>query len=370
MNFLIFIVIIFVNSVDCDKESRIESRKSLRNDEPEFDNIPDLSTDCKTKARNESILCELKACNKFGCVNCECTDQTDGNYCKSYWDGACCYINVVDELCSEVDLKRVELYIALKAVELENTTCKDTPKHSYDCNGYEPIFDQIGGLSQNCKLEARNKSIACELNACNKFGCDGCKCANTTDEKFCKSHWDGACCYSDVIGGLCSEVDHKTVELYVAKIAEVLQSNICKEWPKNSYDCNVDIGYEPIFDQIDGISENCKLKARNKSIECELNACDKFDCPGCKCDTTEEKFCKTHWDGACCYETVLNDLCSESDQKNVELYISSKAEELESEECKDWPRSSYSCKISSGNNKKSIKLFSLIIVVMIIKYLI
>jgi hypothetical protein len=102
-----------------------------------FDSMKNqLSVDCQNNARISSIKCELDACNKFGCQNCECTDSTTEKLCNTYWDGVCCYVGVFAKFCNFYDT----IVLDVKAKSIENTFCTGYPRDSYKCNGSISIF--------------------------------------------------------------------------------------------------------------------------------------------------------------------------------------------------------------------------------------
>ncbi len=95
-----------------------------------------LSVNCQNNACDGSIQCELNACHKFDCHNCECTNTTTENECKTYWDSACCYAGVFDKFCNDNDKDVLEKYL----IKRENHHCQEYPRNSYKCNGSISIF--------------------------------------------------------------------------------------------------------------------------------------------------------------------------------------------------------------------------------------
>ncbi len=147
-------------------------------------------------------------------------------------------------------------------------------------NDYQPVFDQITDLSNECKIFARNKSIQCEYDACEDVGCPYCRCDEEPSiENLCKINWQSMCCYSKVIYSLCSDKDKVVADEFKQNFTQELESTTCKDHPSVSYKCNNSISedYNPVFDRITDLSQECKTVARN-------NACENVGCPGCKCE--------------------------------------------------------------------------------------
>jgi hypothetical protein len=115
----------------------IFSVKSSQGYDSIFDRVKgQLSVGCQNNARDSSIKCELDACHKFGCHDCECNNPTTENQCKTYWDGVCCYVGVFDKFCSNNDKTVLDGFVK----NLESQECKEYPRDSYQCNGSISIF--------------------------------------------------------------------------------------------------------------------------------------------------------------------------------------------------------------------------------------
>lgn len=105
----------------------------------------------------------------------------------------------------------------------------------------ETFFDSIPNLSNKCKTEAKADADNCQQNACDKYGWPKCKGYEPTLEIGCKSLWETFCCYSKlaVMKKSCSAVDMKIIELFEVTLANELEENKCKAWPRKYHICKV-----------------------------------------------------------------------------------------------------------------------------------
>ncbi len=96
-----------------------------------FDQIDNLSQNCKSKARDKSIKFDLDACNRIGCTECDCEYPTMKVMCDEMWDGGCCMKNLFEKWCNDKDLKA--LNENLQHLEKEEY-CEEYPWRSFKCN--------------------------------------------------------------------------------------------------------------------------------------------------------------------------------------------------------------------------------------------
>ncbi len=111
--------------------------KSTRKMNYLFDQIDNLSQKCKNKARDNSIRCELEACNRIDCIECDCEYPTLKVMCDEMWDGGCCIKNLFEKWCSEKDVKA--LNETLQQFEKEEY-CEEYPWRSFKCNGSRSLI--------------------------------------------------------------------------------------------------------------------------------------------------------------------------------------------------------------------------------------
>jgi hypothetical protein len=88
--------------------------------------------------------------------------------------------------------------------------------------------------------------------------------------------------------------------------------------------------------------ENCTSSLFESNARCIRDTCLRINCNNNSTKTT----CNINWDQMCCVEFVLAKHCSPEDLKLIKKGVKTIQKDLESKNCKNFPRCSYKCKKS------------------------
>jgi hypothetical protein len=139
MKFLFGVTLIFITLIECEGfYSKLFSTDVL------IDRKSIVSEECQKASNKTKYIYELQRCSIDTCEKYDCTYARDEkrfeDFCKSQWGEACCQTRLLARLCSKEDQKIFENFINNTIAFLENETCSNWTRKSFDCNGSDHMI--------------------------------------------------------------------------------------------------------------------------------------------------------------------------------------------------------------------------------------